>query len=262
MRRTIITFAMALGLLLAACEGGQGQVYEEACKANTPEAYRGYIEQFPEGMHISDVKHRLDELEYGMAEDAGTAAAYEDYLEKHPDGVHATEAMDKAKSAAWDEAELANTVEAMVAYKEKYGQGAAGIRVDKRLDALRYAVTSVKIEEVAVERINVGGDEKADPNGYEVTARVTNAGEKDMAVCKVRVAFLDDKNDVVGHRLDFVATPSHPMGLPLPDEVKQPLKAGEDRAFRYLIGDDNVPEGAVVDVAHVRVEVTEIEFAG
>jgi hypothetical protein len=91
---------------------------------------------------------------------------------------------------------------------------------------------------------------------------VVNAGDRDLGVCKVRVSFMNDSYQMTGQKLDFVATPSHPMGMPLPDEIKQPLKAGEDREFTYLVGDDNVPEGSVLDVDHVRVEVTEIEFSG
>lgn len=256
---TTALFTVSLALTLAACNG-ESAAYTEACAADTPEAYQSYIDQYPEGMHIADVRHRLDEKNFKIAEEANTAAAFEKYLEQHPDGTHATEARDEAKKLAWEEAERTNTVEAMVAYKEKYGKGAAGLMVQKRLDALRYAATSVKIEDVELERINISGDKKGDPNGYAVRAKVTNAGEQACKVMKARVAFLDDEGEIVDVRIDYVATPSHPLGLPLPDEVKKPLAPGEDRDFEYMIGDDNLKEGWAKDLDHVRVEITEIEF--
>ena len=253
------TFVFIFALALSACNG-ESAAYTEACSANTSEAYQAYIDAYPEGMHIADVRHRQDIVDYKAAEEANTAAAFEEYLEKHPEGDSADEARAEAKALAWEEAEKANTVEAMVAYKEKYGQGAAGIMVQKRLDALRYATTSVKIEEVELERINMARDKKADPNGYAVRAKVTNAGEQTCKVMKARVAFLDAEGNIVDVRIEYVATPSHPLGLPLPDEIKQPLAPGKDRAFEYTIGDDNLKEGWVADAEHVRVEITEIEF--
>jgi len=256
---TTAMFVFSLALTLAACNG-ESTAYTEACSADTPEAYQGYIDVHPEGMHIADVRHRQDLANFKIAEKANTAAAFEKYLEQHPEGKHADEARDEAKKLAWGEAEKINTVEVMVAYKEKYGKGAAGMMVQKRLDALRYAATSVKLEEMVLERVNISGIKKADPNGYAVRAKVTNAGERACKVMKARVVFLNASNGIIDVRIDYVATPSHPLGLPLADEIKKPLQSGGDRAFEYLIGDDNLEEGWVADLDHVRVEITEIEF--
>ena len=177
-------------LLFVACSG-ENQAYTDACAADTAESYKGYIEQFPDGMHIADVRHRLDLKDFNAAEAENTAAAFEKYLADHPDGKYADNAMDEAKNLAWNEAEKANTVDAMVAFKEKYGTGAFGLKADTRLAALRYAATSVRFEEMVVERINVGGDRRADPDGYVVRAKVTNSGEQSCKIMKVRIVFLD-----------------------------------------------------------------------
>ena len=109
MRLTITWLAgLALaGTLLVACSG-ETTAYTEACTADTPESYRGYIEQFPDGMHVADVRHRLDLAEYEIAEKTGTAVSYEKYVADHPEGKYYDNALDKAKNLAWDEADLAN----------------------------------------------------------------------------------------------------------------------------------------------------------
>jgi len=261
MRRWItcgFVLAWALGAL-GGCNG-ETQAYTDACAADTSEAYAQYLEAYPDGLHAADVKHRLDLADFGIAERAKTAAAYEQYLADHPDGKYADKALDEAKNLAWNEAERANTVDAMVAFKEKYGTGAFGLKADARLAALRYAVTSVQFSEVEVERVNVAGERRGELNGYAVRTSVTNGGEQACKVMKVRVVFQDEGGKLVDTKLEFVATPSHPMGIPIPERLKKPFVPGEEREFEYLIGDPNVPKGWVTDAAHTRIEVIEIEF--
>lgn len=247
------------GVCLSACNG-ESTAYTEACTADTPEAYQQYMEQYPDGLHVADVRHRLDLADYEIAEKAKTTAAYEKYLEDHPEGKYADKAMDRAKNLAWEEAEKVNTVEAMVAFKEKYGAGAFGLKADTRLAALRYALTSVQFADVVVERIHVGGDRRAEPNGYAIRTTATNSGEKACKVMKVRVVFLDASSNIAEIKMEFLATPSHPMGIPIPERLKLPFTSGQARAFEYLVGDPNVNEDWVADAEHTRVEVVEIEF--
>jgi len=244
---------------LGGCNG-ETQAYTDACAAETPEAYKQYLEAYPDGLHAADVRYRLDLADFEIAEKAKTAVAYEQYIADHPDGKYVDKALDEAKNLAWNEAERANTVDAMVTFKDKYGTGAFGIKVDARLLALRYAVTSVRFEEVEVERVNVAGERRGELNGYAIRAKVTNGGEQACKVMKLRVVFLDDKNALVDSKFEFVATPSHPMGIPIPEHFKKPFEPGQDRDFEYLIGDPNVPNGWLPDLEHTRIEVTEIDF--
>ncbi len=256
------TTALVLALLgagIVACSG-ESAAYKEACAANTADAYRGYLEQFPEGLSSADVKHRLDLVEFETAEKAATVEAYEGYLEAHPDGRFADNARDEAKKLAWAAAEEANSVDAMVDFKTKYGTGAMGITADKRLEALRYAATSVKIEELVVERVNISGDRRAEPNGHVIRAKFTNAGERAAKVMKLRVVFLGEDGGSVDRKTEFIATPSHPMGIPIPERLKAPFGPTEERMFEYLIGDDTAKPGWKADAEHVTIQVTEIEF--
>ncbi len=252
---------MLLGLLLSACSG-ENQAYVDACAADTPEAYQIYIDQFPEGMHIADVKQRQDDKNFKIAETEDTAAAYEKYLEAHPDGSSAADAREKATTLAWDEADKANTVEAMKAYKAKYGTGSAAIRVDKRLAGLEYAKASIVFEETELERMNISGKKKEEPNGYKLTTKAINNGDKVCDVIKIRIVYTDDKGATMDIKPEYLAIPAHPRGLPLADETKEPFKGGgEEREFEYMFGDDNIKEGWPAGVANIRVEVYEIEFA-
>ena len=62
-----MTILAVAGICLAACNG-ESTAYTEACTADTPEAYQGYIDQYPDGLHIADVRHRLDLADYEIAE--------------------------------------------------------------------------------------------------------------------------------------------------------------------------------------------------
>lgn len=261
MFRYLMIATVLIGFLLSACSG-ENQAYVDACSADTPEAYQTYIDQFPDGMHIADVKQRQDDNAYKIAETEGTAASYEKYLEAHEDGSHASDARGEATTLAWDEADKTNTVDAMKEYKKKYGTGSAAIRVDKRLVGLEYAVASIAFGETELERINISGEKKEEPNGYVIRTTATNNGDKVCDVIKVRIVFTDEKGANLDVKGDYLAIPAHPRGLPLKDEIKEPFKGGgEEREFEYMVGDDNIKEGWPADVAHVRVEVSEIEFA-
>ena len=257
---TVLVLAL-LGAAIVACSG-ESAAYKEACAANTAEAYQGYLEQFPEGLSAADVKHRLDLVDYEAAEAAATPEAYQAYLEAHPDGRFADGARDEARKLSWAAAEEANSVDAMVAFKNEYGTGAMGITADKRLEALRYAATSVKIEELVVERVNISGDRRAEPNGHVIRAKFTNSGERSAKVMKLRVVFKGEGGESVDRKTEFIATPSHPMGIPIAERLKAPFAPGEERMFEYLIGDDTAKPNWKADAEHVTVEVTEIEFAG
>ena len=253
-----IFLVLALGAICA-CDG-ENQAYTDACTAETPEAFAQYLVDYPEGLHAADVRHRLDLAEFDIAEKANTAASFEKYLADHPDGKYVDRALDEAKNLAWDDAEKANTVDAMVAFKEKYGTGAFGIKTDARLEALRFAVTSVQFNEFEVERVNVAGERRGELNGYAIRAKVSNGGEQACKVMKVRVVFQGEDSAIVDTKFEFVATPSHPMGIPIPERLKLPFQPGQEREFEYLIGDPNVPKGWVPDADHTRIEVTEIDF--
>ena len=261
MRRWFIWSVLLVGVCgaLSGCNG-ETQAYTDACAAETPEAFNLYLQEYPDGLHAADVRHRLDLAEFGIAEKAKTAAAFEKYIADHPDGKYVDKALDEAKNLAWGDADMANTVDALVAFKEKYGTGAFGIKADARLTALRYAVTSVQFNEFEVERVNVAGERRGELNGYAIRAKVSNGGEQACKVMKVRVVFQGEDSAIVDTKFEFVATPSHPMGIPIPERLKLPFQPGQEREFEYLIGDPNVPKGWVPDADHTRIEVTEIDF--
>lgn len=265
MMRWIVTASTLalMGAALMACSG-ESTAYKEACAADTAESYEAYLVEHPEGMSASDVRHRLDLKDFEAAEKGATVEAYEAYLTKHPDGRFADNADTEAEKLARAAAEKANTVEAMVAFKTKYGseggKTATDTWADKKLEILRYA-QSVEITQLVVERVNISGERRGEPNGHVIRAMFKNGGERSVKVMKVRVDFLGEDNASVDHKLEFVATPSHPMGIPIPERLKLPMAPLEERLFEYMIGDSTAKKAWKADAEHVEIQVMDIEFA-
>lgn len=259
---TVSTLAL-MGAALMACSG-ESTAYKEACAADTAEAYEAYLVEHPDGMSASDVKHRLDLKDFEAADKAGTVEAYEGYLAKHPEGRFADNASTEAEKIARAAAEKANTVEAMVAFKTKYGSDGGKTATDvwagKRLEVLRYAETSVEITELVVERVNISGERRADPNGYSIRAKFKNAGEKSCKVMKVRIDFLGEDGNPVDGKVDWVATPQYPDGRTVPERLKLPFGPLEERMHEYVIGDSTAHKDWKQDAEHIKFQVLDIEF--
>lgn len=69
------------------------QRYERACSINTQSAYMEYLELYPNGRYVSDVKNRLKDYElWERAKRSNTLVAYNDYLQNSKFKTFATDA--------------------------------------------------------------------------------------------------------------------------------------------------------------------------
>lgn len=77
--------------------------WEKALQENTEEAFRKYLDKFPNGKHAEDAKksirkaqteeeHKKDEEDYRNV-DKNSTKELQDYINKHPNGAHVKEAM-------------------------------------------------------------------------------------------------------------------------------------------------------------------------
>lgn len=61
-------------------------------------AFETYIEAHPDSPHKGQALHKIDSLDWCLANNVHTADAYQSYMADHPDGTYAYEALDSIKS--------------------------------------------------------------------------------------------------------------------------------------------------------------------
>lgn len=109
--------------------------WSQAVKADSAEAYRAYLDAFPQGINAADALEQLaffDEEAWKTAEKSHSLAAYRDYLDAFPDGRYQVEARARADALqavadsddrAWAEARTARTAVAVDDYLATFPEG-------------------------------------------------------------------------------------------------------------------------------------------
>jgi len=87
----IPTIVIALTLVY----GCGSSTWSDAQEADTYEAYQAYVEDNPEGEHITEAKKRADSRYWNSIKNDTTAAAFETYLDEFPGGRFRNEARKK-----------------------------------------------------------------------------------------------------------------------------------------------------------------------
>ncbi|MFY0576190.1 tetratricopeptide repeat protein [Cystobacter fuscus] len=78
--------------------------FEEAKRLHSVVAYKRFIEAHPEDSHVRAARALLEGLRFNVAKDEGTAAALRQFLRDHPDGAQREEARRLLKAAELEEA--------------------------------------------------------------------------------------------------------------------------------------------------------------
>jgi hypothetical protein len=79
----IIVSLTALGCATTEALKKDNADYTIAKKENTAEAYKEYIEKYPDGKHVKDAKRRLVKLEWDSANSTNTIEAYNNFIKKY-----------------------------------------------------------------------------------------------------------------------------------------------------------------------------------
>jgi hypothetical protein len=212
------------------------------------------MEQYPEGVNISDARVRLETLRWNAAVEANTVEGYEEYLEKHPDGEHVDKASLEAPKLAWQEVEAAGDLATVKGFLEKYESTAYAKKAQDRVALLEKIPKHLELGETTLVE-----QEKGKP--YLVSAECKNVGDVAIVQANFRVTFRDAEGTIVKtRRWLLVAKPVE--GVDAPKELVQPIKPGDTRTFSYDFSKKEAGEGWTGDVAQIRLEVVELELEG
>jgi cell division protein FtsN len=95
MHKVVLTFSLALMLMVSACSRQQSD-WEKTRAANTTDAYELFLKKYPSGEFTAQAQARLKELyeerDWQKARDVDSAEAYQAFLKQYPEGKWSEEA--------------------------------------------------------------------------------------------------------------------------------------------------------------------------
>ncbi|MCY1078739.1 HEAT repeat domain-containing protein [Archangium lansingense] len=113
--------------------------FEEASKLHTVLAYKRFLEANPEGPQARAARALLEGLRFNAAKDAGTAAALRQFLRDHPDGAQREEAQRLLKEAELKELSTTKDTQQLREYLRESPEDPRRLRVEARLDDESFA---------------------------------------------------------------------------------------------------------------------------
>jgi len=132
--------ALSLVLLLTGC--GVPRAYQRAADADTLEAYRAFLREYPEGDEAEAVQVRVAELEFEEASQLHTVLAYKRFLEAHPDTTQARRARTLLEGLRFNAAQEAGTAVALRQFLADHPDGA-------QRDEARRLLQAAELKELA-----------------------------------------------------------------------------------------------------------------
>jgi uncharacterized protein YciW len=88
--RLLLPLSLLTSCLLLTMTGcGAPRALQRAHDADTLEAYRAFLREYPEGDEAEAAQARIGELEFEEARRLHTVVAYKRFLEEHPEGANA-----------------------------------------------------------------------------------------------------------------------------------------------------------------------------
>ncbi|MFY0567020.1 HEAT repeat domain-containing protein [Archangium lansingense] len=113
--------------------------FEEASKLHTVLAYKRFLEANPEGPQARAARALLEGLRFNAAKDAGTAAALRQFLRDHPDGAQREEAQRLLKEAELKELSTTKDTQQLREYLRESPEDPRRLQVEARLDDESFA---------------------------------------------------------------------------------------------------------------------------
>jgi hypothetical protein len=244
-RRTPFVIVLLM-LLLLGCEGN---ALHDAELMDSPEGYESFLARYPDSTEAGRLRTRVDELRFSRAKADKSSQAMRDYLTHHPDGVFVDEARRLEDEIAHREAAHDHTPEAYVAYLDSHPDGAFVEEARFAHDQLTY-LPKIKIGELSVEKINMARDPEGPLNGWEITAEVTNGGDRPLRTVEMAIDYLSPTKNAVRSDKWWAVAPDL-SGFPTPEEMKPTLHPGGTRMFAWTTAE--VPDQAAAGSFALRV---------
>ncbi|MCP4809484.1 MAG: hypothetical protein GY913_17390 [Proteobacteria bacterium] len=231
---------MLLFAALLAC----GPSFRDIQKADTIEAYEGFIAASPNSPSITMANIRLEELYLAKARDEKSLEAYDDYLTRYEGGVGTAalveDAVEERETFLYDWAEEQNSEEGWQKYLDEYPKGDKKRKQEarRRLKMNSY-IEFIEIGPVEAEPTNLAEKEDGPLDGFKFLADVTNNGDKRITTLNMELQYLGADGSVIDTDRWPLVAPAAPGNMPIEEEWKVPVEPGETRTYWFT---DMAPE--------------------
>jgi len=122
-RSLLILLVVPLLFIFSGCIAS---AWKQAQVSNTPDAYRRFLQEYPDSKFSKQAEDAIEELDWRETEKVNTVLRYKAYLGRYPISRHRAEAqegIDKIDKIAWTEAESQGTVSAYEKYLRDHPDG-------------------------------------------------------------------------------------------------------------------------------------------
>lgn len=233
-------FALLFVLALSAC----ADPFEEAKKADTIEAWDGYLAGGPTAAKKMEGEKRLEELMLDKARADHTLESYDALLKRFPKGKLFKDANQERQTIYYATLEKEDTPEGWQKFLDEYKRPKGDPRLiadaRRRVEVAKLK-SSFEIADPAVAQVNLAEDPKGPLDGWGFTANVTNKGDKPIEMMYLRVILRGDDGKNLLQKEWPVVAKRLPGNLPFAEGFDKPIAPGETRKWEYATGD--APEG-------------------
>ncbi|MBW1881642.1 MAG: hypothetical protein JRI25_01800 [Deltaproteobacteria bacterium] len=221
-----VALVLVAAMLLAGCDN-----FHAVQRADTIEAYEGYLEKHPKSrMHFQAVT-RLEELYLDRAKEEETLEGYDAYFARFPEGAYQERALKEREDLLYTWTIDQNTVEAWEKYLAQYPK-AGKKRKKKAKRALKMAEyrPHLSLSEPRTQRVNLAENPEGPLDGWKYEVDVTNQGESTLTYLALTIRWQEP-----GHAADREEWPVVTARWPVPmeEEKKAPMKPGETRTWEW-----------------------------
>lgn len=99
------------------------KTFKNAQKANTIEAYQGYLQKYENGKYAREAREKLENLHFEQAKSKNTLASYDDYLKQYPNGRFVGEANNGKETIWFEQAKAAKSIAGFDDYVKQHPNG-------------------------------------------------------------------------------------------------------------------------------------------
>ena len=204
------------------------------------DAFEQYLKDYPSSPNIVSANARLEEIYLKRARKTQTLEGYDIFLKRWPKGVFKKKAMEERKEMLLIWAELQHTPEGWQKFLDEYPRADRRLRLKaRRGKAAAEYMPHLTIADVTITEVNLAEDPEGPLNGWGMRSDITNNGTESIQFLQMHVSFLDKDGVVLStDKWPLVATQ---FPIPMEEEKKMPVKAGETRTWDWTTGD--IPEG-------------------
>lgn len=237
---------------------GCSNPYAEAQQANTIEAYEKFLKENPSSIKVLDAKMALENLYIEQARKSKDPADYDKYIkrfEEHPPVQKRFDTIvEERKEVAWQKSIESNKPEDYQTFIKEYNLSDPRMTrlAKRRLKVAEYR-SNLSMTPIAQERTNMGEDPDGPLNGWRFSTEVTNKGDKDIWMLKIRLVFLNAEGNVAAAEKETFIGELPGREWATPKEQKPPFKGGDTRPFTFLTGNTPPDWGGKVEMEFIEI---------